>query len=230
MIIEKFREESPEAIEIRRVFSKLLTLKEERGVKTIMMTSSALGEGKSTTAAYLAIACSRYRKLKTLLIDMDLRRPRVHELFGVHKKGGMSDILMRKTSIRRYVKKCAFDNLSILTSGKIQESPSELFNTEHIREVFSEAKFYFDFIIVDAPPVIPVSDPLMLSSEVDGALFVIKAGQTQEPVIQRAVKLLRDAKIEIFGAIVNNIKHVLPYYYDYRFYNYSYYSSEEEEA
>jgi Mrp family chromosome partitioning ATPase len=120
--------------------------------------------------------------------------------------------------------------LSILTSGKIQESPSELFNTEHIREVFSEAKFYFDFIIVDAPPVIPVSDPLMLSSEVDGALFVIKAGQTQEPVIQRAVKLLRDAKIEIFGAIVNNIKHVLPYYYDYRFYNYSYYSSEEEEA
>jgi len=225
-MIERYREESPEAIEIRRIFTKLRTLREQKGIKTIMITSSTLGEGKSTTAAYLAIACSKYRGSKTLLIDFDLRRPKVHELFGFAKKGGVSDILTRKASIKRYLRRTKFRNLSVITCGRLNKSPSELFNTEHLKELFEEAKFYFDFIIVDAPPVIPVSDPLMLSAEIDGALFIIKAGKTQKPVIERAVQLLKDARIEIFGVIVNNIKHVLPYYYDYSFYKYSYYDGE----
>lgn len=226
-MIEKYREESPEAIEIRRIFTKLRSLKEEKGVKTVMLTSSSLGEGKSTTAAYLAIACSKYRDSKTLLMDFDLRRPRVHELFGLEKKNGMSEVLLKQTSVKRYLKKTKFQNLHLLTSGRLKKSPSELFNTSYLKEVFDEVKFYFDFIIVDAPPVIPVSDPLMLSSEIDGALFVIKAGKTQKPVIQRAVQLLKDAKIEILGVIVNNVKHVLPYYYDYSFYKYDYYENGE---
>lgn len=228
MMIDRYREESPEAIEIRRIFTKLRTLKEEKGIKTIMITSAALGEGKSTTAAYLAIACSKYRNSKTLLMDFDLRRPKIHELFGLDKKGGMSEILLRKSSIKKYLRKTKFPNLSVITCGRIKESPSELFNTEYLKNIFEEARFYFDFIIVDAPPVIPVSDPLMLSSEIDGALFVIKAGKTQKPVIQRAVQLLKDSRIEIFGAVVNNLKHVLPYYYDYSFYKYSYYEKEQD--
>ncbi len=79
-------------------------------------------------------------------------------------------------------------------------------------------------IIIDAPPLIPVSDPLLLGSEVDGALFVIKTGKTQKPVIRRALQLLEDARIKTLGVILNNMEHALPYYYEYHFYRYEYYS------
>ena len=220
-----YREESPLATEIKRIVSRLNIAKEERNVKSIMVTSSMLGEGKSTTAAYLAIAYSKYRETKTLLIDLDLRRPTVHGLFEVRKRRGVSDILGLEIPVKTCIKQSKYDNLYIITSGHLSKyTPSELFNSARLRDLFSDLKSYFDMIIIDAPPLIPVSDPLLLGSEIDGALFVVKAGKTQKPVIRRALRLLKDARITTLGVVLNNMQHALPYYYEYQFYGYEYYS------
>ena len=220
-----YREESPLATEIKRIVSRLNIAKEERNVKAIMVTSSMLGEGKSTTAAYLAIAYSKYRETKTLLIDLDLRRPTVHGLFEVRKRRGVSDILGLEIPVKTCIKQSKYDNLYIITSGHLSKyTPSELFNSARLRDLFSDLKSYFDMIIIDAPPLIPVSDPLLLGSEIDGVLFVVKAGKTQKPVIRRALRLLKDARITTLGVVLNNMQHALPYYYEYQFYGYEYYS------
>lgn len=224
-----YREESPLATEVRRIASKLRVAGTERGIKSVMVTSASLGEGRSTAAAYLAIACSRYRNTKTVLVDFDLRRPRVHELFEVRRKRGIAEILSRRAPLKACLKGTRYRNLRIVTSGRdSHKNPSGLMNSSHIEQLFAELRFYFDLIIIDAPPVIPVSDPLLLSPELDGALFVVKAGKTQKPVIQRALQLLKDARVETLGIILNNMHHVLPYYYDYSFYHYQY-SSETED-
>lgn len=230
-MLSLYKEESALATEVRRIISKLKIANQERNVKCVMITSASLGEGKSTVAAYLAIACSKYRNTHTVLVDFDLRRPRIHELFGLKKKRGIAEILSRKVPAKACLKNTRYENLKIITCGQSShENTSALINSAHITDFFAELRFYFDFIIVDAPPVIPVSDPLMLSSEVDGALFVIKAGKTQKPVIQRATQLLQDARITTLGVILNNMHHVLPYYYDYDFYQYEYYDDKQDSS
>ena len=220
-----YKEESPLATEIRRVVSKLKVWQVEQNCKTVMVTSSALGEGKSTFATSLAIGCSEFRGTKTVIVDFDLRRPTVHHQFGLRRNSGVVEILSGTKSLRGCLKKTKYADLRVLTCGRnAQVNVSSLLNSGRVEALFSELKFYFDVVIVDAPPVIPVSDPLMLSSEIDGALFVVKAGKTQKPVIRRAVQLLQDAGITTLGVILNNVEHVLPYYYDYSFYGYEYYA------
>ncbi len=224
-------EESALATEIRRIVSKLKIANEERKVKAIMITSSALGEGKSTVASYLAIAYSKYRNTRTVLVDFDLRRPRIHRVFEKEKRQGVADILRGKAALKQCLRKTQYPNLNIITCGRnSNENAVETLNSAGVKDFFSELRFYFDFIVVDAPPVIPVSDPLMLNSEIDAALFIIKAGKTQKPVVRRAIQLLRDARIEILGLILNNVNHALPYYYDYDFYKYEYYNYREQPA
>jgi len=217
-------EESALATEIRRIVSKLKIASEEGNVKALMITSSGLGEGKSTVASYLAIAYSKYRNTRTALVDFDLRRPRIHRVFEKEKKRGVADVLRGKASIKECLRETQYPNLNIMTCGNnSNENTVETLNSTSVRDFFAELRFYFDFVVIDSPPVIPVSDPLMLSSEIDGALFVIKAGKTQKPVVRRAIQLLQDARIEILGIILNNVNHALPYYYDYDFYKYEYY-------
>lgn len=223
-----YREESPFATEMKRIAGKLKIANEEENVKSVIVTSSMLGEGKSTTAAYLAIAYSKVRETKTLLIDLDLRRPKVHRLFDVQKRRGVSDILGREKSVRACIKESGYNNLYIITSGRFSKyTPSELFNSARLRALFSELKLYFDMIIIDAPPLIPVSDPLLLGPEIDGALFVVKTGKTQKPIVRRALELLKDARIKTLGVVLNNMEHALPYYYEYHFYGYEYYGKPE---
>lgn len=228
-MIDAYKEESPLATEVRRVISKLKVAQQESNIKCVMVTSSSLGEGKSTFAACLAVACSMYRDTKTVIVDFDLRRPRVHDLFRLRKRHGVADMLTGKKVVKQCLKGTKYPNLMVISSGRdSQRNTSALLNSPRLPEVFNELKFYFDLVIVDAPPVIPVSDPLMLSSEIDGALFVIRAGKTQKPVIERAVQLLRDARITPLGAVINNMSHALPYYYEYDFYDYKYYNEPEE--
>ncbi len=224
-----YREESALATEVRRIISKLKIANEERGVKVVMVTSSGLGEGKSTVATYLAIAYSKYRNTKTVIVDFDLRRPRVHSIFELEKKNGVAEILKGKVPVKACLRDVQYPNLQVVTCGRrAKECTSEVLNSPRVQDFFSELRFYHDLIIVDAPPVIPVSDPLMLGSEIDGSLFVIKAGKTQKPVIKRAIQLLRDARVDILGLILNNVHHALPYYYDYDFYKYEYYDYREK--
>jgi capsular exopolysaccharide synthesis family protein len=221
-----YYEETPEATAFRRLYNKLQLQNERYRTKVFMLTSANIGEGKSTVAAFLATASARYRQTETLLIDCDLRRPRVHKLYDLPIERGVADILSNGEDVKTALKPTAIPNLKVITAGVAKESPADLFSSSRLREMFDQIRFYFKIVLVDAPPIIPVSDSLLLSNEADGILFVFKAGETQRRVAQRALELLDDNRKKLLGAIINNAKSVLPYYYDSRYYDYKYYGDD----
>lgn len=223
-----FVDESPGANEFRRLYSKLKNLYGATDMKNFLVTSSMMSEGKSTASALLACTIARYRNTKTILVDCDLRRPRVHQLFGIPKEEGVADVLTGTRKLDTCFKRTSIENLRLLTAGSIVDNPTELFNSPRLRDLFSEIKFYFDTVIVDSPPVIPVTDTLILSPEMDGALMVVKAGETHKEVVKRAVDMMRNAGFNILGVIINNQKAVLPYYYDQSYYGYKYYVRDDK--
>lgn len=219
-VLERYEIESPEATEFRRLYSRLRRTGEAEPVKSVLITSAVRGEGKSTTAAYLAITAARYRKTKTLLVDGDLRKPKIHELFQLRNRPGLSEVLAGATSLKSCFKATPLEGLKVLTAGGAHLSPSESFDSDRMKDVFEEMRFYFDVIIVDTAPVIAVSDPIILGSEVGGVLLVVMAGKTPREVVKRAKDILADSNVKILGIVLNNVDEVLPYYYDYRYYGY----------
>jgi capsular exopolysaccharide synthesis family protein len=219
-------EETPEATEFKRLYNKLQFEHDREGIKVFMVTSANVSEGKSTVAAFLAAAGARYHDNETLLVDCDLRRPMVHKLYDLPNEGGVADILAHDKDINTVLKSSAIPNLKVITAGVAKRSPADLFSSARLHEMFDQIRFHFKIVLIDAPPMVPVSDSLLLSNEAEGILFVFKAGETPRRVAQRAVELLDNNRKKLLGAVINNMKGVLPYYYDYRYYNYKYYSEE----
>jgi capsular exopolysaccharide synthesis family protein len=220
-IIDFYDLESPESTEFRRIL-KMIENTRDPEKKSILITSAMLSEGKSLLTAFLAITAAKSRRKKTLLIDFDLRRPMVHKLFRIPLENGVTDVLFSSLTARVVVKKTDIDQLDLITAGEIIKNPSELFNGPAIHNIFEELKFYYDLILIDSPPIIPVVDPLILLEELDGAVLVIKAGATNRDVVKRARNLLSAHKDKIIGVVVNNIGQTLPYYYNYNYYGYHY--------
>jgi len=221
-VIDLYDSEAPVSTEMRRVLYNLNGAAPDEKKQAILVTSAMLSEGKSLISSFLALTAAKIKGRKTLLIDFDLRRPMVHKLFDKPLKGGISDVLLDSASPRNLIKTTDISNLDIITAGKIFNNPSELFNGPAIYKIFEEMKFYYDLILVDSPPLLPVVDPMLLLEELDGAVLVIKAGATNRDVIKRARKLIGSHKDKIVGVIINNLKHTLPYYYDYSYYGYHY--------
>jgi capsular exopolysaccharide synthesis family protein len=219
-IFDGFDEESALAIEMRRLYSKLRQKTRSTNLKCFMVTSATIGEGKSTVSSYLALTIARHKKTKTILIDADLRKPKVHKYFGLAREPGLADCLAGERDILDCVQDTPVDALKVMTAGRPDPSPSYLFDTHRLGEVFSELKFYYDTLIVDSPPVIPVSDPVQLCQETDGVLMVVMAGVTPRELVVRARDVLADVDANILGVIVNNHAEVLPYYYDHKYYGY----------
>jgi len=221
-IIDYFDPESPESTEFRRVLYNLNGVPPNGGKKAVLVTSSMLAEGKSIVSAFMALTSARFKNRKTLLIDFDLRRPMVHKLFSVPLENGISDILAKGIASRNVIKKTSIDNLDLLTAGKVMPNPSELFSGPAIHRIIEEMKFYYDLILVDSPPLLPVMDPMILLEELDGAVLVVKAGSTQKEIVRRARDLLATQKDKIAGVVINNLNQTLPYHYNFDYYGYHY--------
>lgn len=221
-ILEFYESESPIATEFRRVYSNLRYYASGENLKAILVTSPALGEGKSTLASLLAIEASHRHNKRVILIDCDLRRPNLHRLFTLEKEKGLTELLQGKANFQECLKSTSLENLRIMTSGQEIRNPSELLESPYFKEVITEARHFSDLLIVDSAPVIPVSDPLILGPLMDGVILVLKAGHTQREIGKRAVEILKGAQIRILGVMMNNMKEVLPYYYSYKYYGYEY--------
>lgn len=219
-IYEIFDQESPIATEMRRLYSNIRHGQSKRDMRSFLVTSSHRGEGKSTVASHLALTVARFRGKKSLIVDADLRRPRLHDIFDVPMEPGLAECLEGKLDPLKAVKETPEPNLKVIPAGRLLKSPAHLFEGDVLSEIFEKIKFYYDIVIVDSAPVIPVSDPMLISSEVDGVILVILAGKTPRNVALRAKNILTDADANILGAVVNNLSEVLPYYYDYRYYGY----------
>ena len=183
------------------------------GVRTLVVTSTAPGEGKTVVAANLADALARAEQ-KTLLIDGDLRRPRVHDVFEFAQEPGLSNVLTGNATAKAAIRQTNITGLSILPAGAIPENPAELLGSPRYRQLLEELGTMFDWIIVDSPPVMAVTDAAVISHTAGGVLFVVGADMTPRRVAQAAIEQLTTARGRVTGAVLNRVnlqKH--GYYY-----------------
>ncbi len=221
-ILDFYDIEAPYVTEFRRLLHAVTNSENGAELKTIMLTSAMLSEGKSTVCSFMAITAALKKGLKTLLIDTDLRRPTIHKIFQLEAKAGLKEILVEGYNPRDAISTTSIDKLDVLTAGGYCEHPSAVFDADALGTLFEELKFYYDFIVIDAAPLLPVSDPMLLASKVDGIILVVKAGATQKEVVRRAVEILNPKQNNLLGVTFNNMNHSLPYYYDYGYYQYEY--------
>lgn len=194
----------------------------DRPIKTVLVTSSGPGEGKSTSVTNLAITFAQMGT-KTLLIDTDLRRPVQHGIFDVSLSGGLTNVLIGKLSLQKAIKTTKVDNLSLLTAGTLPPNPSELLTSEAMQAFLDKIKGQFEIALFDSPPIIAVTDAAVLSTKMDGVVLVAKSGETGKDALMRSRVLLENVNARIFGVLLNsvNISHMYgSYYYYYHHYYY----------
>ncbi len=221
-LISLYDKESSMATELRRVYTGLRSAANKEKLQSVLVTSATIGEGKSIACSFLAMTAALLSKSKVALIDFDLRRPRIHDYFGIGTCPGIGEVLTGKTNIKNVSRKTSIQDLTVITSGNVAGSPSDILDQADIPGLLQELVFYFDFIVIDSPPVIPVSDPLLIAGHVDGVLLVVKAGSTQREVVNRAISLLSNSGINPLGIVLNDYEDVLPYYYKDHYYGYKY--------
>lgn len=168
--------------------------------QVVMFTSSAMSEGKSTVSANVAVAWAQSGK-NVLLIDADLRRPTIHATFRTLNIDGVTTILTGKDTPDKVVEKSFVDNLSILTSGPVPPNPSELLNSKRMSDLLDWARNHYDIIVLDASPVLAVSDVQVLVPKVDGVVVVARMGQTLKGDLKRTVEVLKLANARILGVV-----------------------------
>jgi succinoglycan biosynthesis transport protein ExoP len=220
-----FREESQGISDLSRIYRKLMILHKDKSLKKIMVTSALSFEGKSTFATLFALTLAKFNKTKILLVDGDFRKPKIHEYFNLPRKTGLSELILDKTPVDICCKATMLENLRVMTCGDVKDTLVLMTQMLMINELFDKITTIFDHIIIDCPPVMPVSEPVLLAKDMDGILLVVKAGKTQREIVKHTVDLLKGAGGNILGVILNDCGQSLPYYY-YRSYYYKYYNKD----
>ncbi len=188
-------------------------------IKTVLVTSSGESEGKSTVAANLAIVEAQSGK-KVVIVDADMRRPKVHVQFNKPNRIGLSDIITGKMSIDDVIKTHEqVENLSIITCGTLPPNPAELLGSDRMSWLIDTLETTFDMVILDSPPMI-VSDAQVLSTKVDGVIYVVIPGQTRAVNALRPLEELRRVDSRVLGVVANRIPRNRDSYYG----GYNYYS------
>ena len=173
----------------------------DKPIKTIVVTSSLVGEGKSTVVGNLAYILSQ-DGARVLVIDCDLRKPSIHENFLLSNEKGLTDVLFGKSDLKGVPKKIE-DSLFLITAGTILPNPAEILGSKEMENLIKELKINFDYIIIDTPPILPVSDTLLLASKADATLIVVKARKTKEKMVKESYERLIEAKTNVIGTVLN---------------------------
>lgn len=205
---------------IRNLRASIMLLGKSERHKSILITSAAPGEGKTTVASELAAAFA-LNEQKTILIDLDLRKPRVHTLFPkLNKDIGMSDVLAGQADLAKVVQKTNVDGLHVICTGSKAPNPSELLQENELSDIITKLCEYYDRVIVDTPPILPVSDTRLLAKHVQTVILVVRALKVPVGAIMRAKELLEGARAPIAGVAINAIKrkHGGSNYYGYKGY------------
>jgi len=186
-------------------------------VKLILVTSSGPSEGKSTTAANMAVTFVQSGS-RVLLIDADLRKPKIHKIFGLANKWGMTNALIEPESLDKYIQHTEIENLDIITSGPIPPNPSEMLGSKKMKKFIEKIKEIYDIILIDSPPVGMVTDAQILSTIVDGTILVASSGQVTIDALKRAKGLLENVNANILGIVLNKLERESNGYYYYYYY------------
>ncbi len=246
-LISHFAPQSVLAESYRALRTNLNFACREGNYKSIVFTSATPREGKTTTTVNLAVTIAQTGQ-KVLLVEADLRKPVVAHMFGIDQAPGLTDalmgnydweksvktiadIMMGKLNIDEVLETPGMDNLHIITSGTIPPNPAELINSAALDKFFVWATSHYDFVMIDAPPVLAATDASLLGSKVDGVVFVYRVGKISRLTIKRAKAQLDNVKSRVLGVVLNGIKaDISADFQDYDYKYYHYYGGREEEA
>lgn len=185
--------------------------------RSILISSTGPMDGKSTTSANLAVVMAQAGK-KTLLVDCDLRKPVQHRIFGVHNHKGLTNCLLQHMEVEEAAHQSLVDNLTVLTSGPIPPNPAEILNSERTRSLWPELLKKYEYVFIDAPPVLAVTDAAILSTQVDGVILVVSSAATRKDLAKYAQEQFIKANARIIGVVLNKVKMEK---HDYNYYYYS---------
>ena len=206
---------SPIAEAYRTLRTNIQFSKSDGELKAIMFTSAGPGEGKSTTIANTAVALAQSGK-QVILMDCDFRKPVQHKIFR-KKNRGITNVIVEDVAVQDFIQDTDVDNLRLLTSGPIPPNPSELLGSRKMQEILDVLKTQADYLIIDAPLVIAVTDACVLASRVDGITLVVNSGSIRPEMAQKAKDLLIKANGHLLGVVLNRVEieeeHAYYYYY-----------------
>lgn len=171
---------------------------------TLLITSPSSSEGKSTSAANLAVSMAQ-QKESVLLIDANLRDPHIHFIFKIPNEKGLADVLSGQAELKDAVYESEIGKLAIMTSGQLDSNPAELLGSESMEKLFQQALEDYDVILIDSPPVLEVTDTKLLANKSDGVILVIGEGKTAIEKATEAKQALEFAKAKIYGVILNEL-------------------------
>lgn len=183
----------------------------------MLITSAGPGEGKSTTAANLAVSLAQVGK-KVVLVDGDLRRPSLHKMFGMNNERGLSDLFVKdNVTLQDIMQPTSVPTLRVITSGPVPPNPAEMLDSRLMTQTLAALRQNTDMVIIDSPPVLPVADACILGSRCSGAVMVVDSGRTRTEIARRAVATLERANVQVAGIVLNKMgtKQAAGYYYYY---------------
>jgi non-specific protein-tyrosine kinase len=208
---------SPVAEAYRQLRTNIQFSSLDNPIHTLLVTSTNPEEGKSTTLANLAITIAQSNK-SVILVDCDLRRPSVHEIFGLRNTAGLTSMVIDDgPPLEDVLQDSGIPNLRIVTSGPLPPNPSELLGSHRMEEIVAKLRGEADYVLFDTPPIIAVTDAAVMASKVDGVILVIRAGRTKRDLAQKAKALLDKVNANLIGVVLNNVKYdttVHQYYAD----------------
>ena len=204
----------------RTVRTNLLFMNPDRPYKKLLVSSAAPSEGKTTVACCIAIASAQGGQ-RVCIIDCDLRRPRLHRVFGRAGDSGITSVLVGEATLDEVIKPTVVENLWSIPAGHLPPNPADLLQSERFRRLLDELAERFDRVVIDSPPLVAVTDSAIISRIADGTVFVVRAFKTSRHLSAQGLRALRDVDSPVVGAVLNAVnlnRHEYSYYYHYYYY------------
>jgi capsular exopolysaccharide synthesis family protein len=197
----------------KSVRTNVLFSSADEGLRSLVITSAGPGEGKSLVASNLAVALAQAGQ-RVLLIDADMRRPRVHEIFGGDQEPGLSNVLSGNAKTSEAIRKGKTAGLWLMPAGHIPPNPAELLGSRRYSDFIASLSAHFDWVLLDTPPVMVVADSSIVANQSSGVVFVVRADHTSRHAVRAAVEQLEAANAHLVGSVLNSVDLVKnPYYY-----------------
>jgi len=198
----------------RTIRTNILFSSFDKELKTLTVTSSLEGEGKTTTLCNLGITLAQQNK-RVLVVDADLRRPKVHRMFNLSNHEGLTELLINMMEPESFIHETFVENLFVLPTGVIPPNPAELLASSRMKHFLENVRAKFDYVLVDIPPINVVTDGLLIANRMDGVVLVCDSGRIAIEEAKRAKEQLLKAKANVLGVVLNNVSQDGSTYYYY---------------
>lgn len=218
-LLTQVSSQSPRAESFRQIRTNLRFSNVTTQTKTMLISSSLPSEGKTTSSINIAIATAQAGQ-RVVLVDADLRRPRIAEYLGLEGKAGLTTALVGAADVEDLLQPWGEDDLYVLTSGQLPPNPSELLESHAMTELLMRLKGIFDVVIIDAPPLIPVTDASVLGQKVDGVILVVGTGKVKKADLEKSLSSLQMVDARLLGVVMNMLPVKGPDAYEYSYYSY----------